>query len=72
MPRQVFGPGSTQLEVAEELGGLPLAVAAGGPNAALVIMGQPHSGKAHTLYGSGAAGKPADAGARLPCATRGQ
>ena len=58
----MFGPGSTQLEVAEELGNLPLAAVAGGTNAAVVVMGQPQSGKGDTLFGSGA-GKPADAGA---------
>ena len=58
---QVFGAGSTQLEVAEALANLPVATAAGGSNAALVVMGQAQSGKGHTLYGP-AAGKPADAG----------
>ncbi len=59
--RQVFGANTTQLEVAEALGGLPLTAVAGGSNAALVVIGQPQSGKGHTLFGSGA-GKPADAG----------
>jgi len=62
--RQVFGAGTTQLEVAEALGGLPLTAVAGGSNAALVLIGQPQSGKGHTLFGLGA-GKPADAGMPL-------
>ena len=62
--RQVFGADATQLDVAEALAGLPLTAVAGGCNAALVVMGQPQSGKGHTLFGSGA-GKPADAGMPL-------
>ena len=62
--RQVLGAGTTQLEVAEALGGLPLTAVAGSSNAALVVIGQPQSGKGHTLFGSGAS-EPADAGAPL-------
>ena len=61
---QVFGAGSTQLELAEALDSLPLAAAAGSTNAAVVLVGHAQSGKGHTLYGP-AVGKPADAGVQL-------
>ena len=61
---QVFDAGSSQLELAEALGHLPLAAAAGVANAALVVVGQAQSGKGDTLYGP-AGGRPAEAGVQM-------